>query len=521
MKEEGKRQRDEGRTIAELTEQRVEQRGPIGQDDFVYVDISSVDREKKRIVGPKILPREKAPSRAKQILRAGDVLVSMTRPNLNAVAMVPLALDGAIGSTGFHVLRSRGAELGFLFYAVQSPDFVNAMCRKVQGALYPAVRPEDISSFILPPFSLEQQRRIVAKIEELFSELDEGVANLKKARAQLAVYRQALLKHAFEGHLTADWRAQHANQLESADQLLARIREEREARYQEDLRAWNNRKGKGDLIRDGEILTKPRKPKPPYRLDSDEEVKLAELPPGWKWMTFESLSSPAQRSIQSGPFGSSLKHSEFSEDGILVIGIDNVQKGYFSKGSQNRIPPKTYERLRKYSARPHDVLMTVMATVGRCCSVPADLETAIITKHVYRTSPNLKLVSPSFVVSALLGCPATVKAIEKDKVGQTRPGINGDILKWLPIPLPPLEEQEEIMRVVSASLEGVDALEADIDLNLQKAEALRQSILKKAFAGELVAQDPADEPASELLARIRAEREAVAAQPTKTKRRKS
>jgi len=114
-----------------------------------------------------------------------------------------------------------------------------------------------------------------------------------------------------------------------------------------------------------------------------------------------------------------------------------------------------------------------------------------------------------------------VKAIEKDKVGQTRPGINGDILKWLPIPLPPLEEQEEIMRVVSASLEGVDALEADIDLNLQKAEALRQSILKKAFAGELVAQDPADEPASELLARIRAEREAVAAQPTKTKRRKS
>lgn len=396
----------------------------------------------------------------------------------------------------------------YLYFAFRryERDILHGCCKG--GTTVQSIEAPRLMAFEIPVPPLAEQRRIVGKVEELFSELDEGVANLKQARAQLAVYRQALLKHAFEGHLTADWRTTHAPEPESADQLLARIHAEREERYQDDLRAWNNRKGKGDLIRDGEILTKPRKPKAPYRLDSDEEAKLTELPSSWKWMTFESLSSPAQRSIQSGPFGSSLKHSEFSEEGILVIGIDNVQKGYFSKGSQNRIPPKTYERLRKYSARPHDVLMTVMATVGRCCSVPADLETAIITKHVYRTSPNLRLVSPSFVVSALLGCPATVKAVEKDKVGQTRPGINGDILKWLPIPLPPLEEQEEIMRNVSASLEGVDALEADIDLNLQKAEALRQSILKKAFAGELVPQDPADEPAAALLARIRAEREA-------------
>ncbi len=150
----------------------------------------------------------------------------MTRPNLNAVAIVPLDLDGSIGSTGFHVLRGKDTDSRFLFYAVQTPDFVDAMCRKVQGALYPAVRPEDISSFCLPPFSLAQQRRIVAKIEELFSELDKGIENLKQARAQLAVYRQSLLKHAFEGKLTAGWRAAHKGKLESADQLLARIHAE-------------------------------------------------------------------------------------------------------------------------------------------------------------------------------------------------------------------------------------------------------------------------------------------------------
>jgi type I restriction enzyme S subunit len=87
--------------------------------------------------------------------------------------------------------------------------------------------------------------------------------------------------------------------------------------------------------------------------------------------------------------------------------------------------------------------------------------------------------------------------------------------------MPTRAEIPLIVKAIRSQFSAISALEADIDLNLQKAEALRQSILKKAFAGELVPQDPADEPASELLARIRAEREAVAAQPTKTKRRKS
>ncbi len=113
----------------------------------------------------------------------------MTRPNLNAVALVPPGLDGAIGSTGFHVLRARDAEPGFLFYAVQSNEFIDAMCLKVQGALYPAVRPRDISSFCIPPSSLAQQRRIVAEIEMQFTRLDAGVTALRRGQANLKRYR--------------------------------------------------------------------------------------------------------------------------------------------------------------------------------------------------------------------------------------------------------------------------------------------------------------------------------------------
>ena len=121
-------------TLDKLTVPKIEQTGPLAVDEFVYVDISSVDNKTKRIVDPKRLLVTEAPSRARQRLRAGDVLVSMTRPNLNAVAMVPPELNGAIGSTGFHVLRANDdVDPRWLFNAVQSRDFVQTMEDFVQG----------------------------------------------------------------------------------------------------------------------------------------------------------------------------------------------------------------------------------------------------------------------------------------------------------------------------------------------------------------------------------------------------
>ena len=167
--------------LGDLTQERVGQDGP-KTDEFVYVDISSVDNRLKRIVGSRVLRAEAAPSRAKQNIRAGDVLVSMTRPNLNAVALVPDEIDGAVASTGFHVLRARGVEPRWLYYAVQSPEFVGAMARLVQGALYPAVRPKDVRAHIVQVPEREQQRKSVREIETQFSRLDAAVAALKRAR---------------------------------------------------------------------------------------------------------------------------------------------------------------------------------------------------------------------------------------------------------------------------------------------------------------------------------------------------
>ena len=176
-------------SFADVTAAKVEQGGPVGKGQFIYVDISSVDNKLKRITEPKSLEVSAAPSRAKQKLQAGDVLVSMTRPNLNAVAIVPPELNGAVGSTGFHVLRANeGTEPRWLYYAVQSHTFITAMTELVQGALYPAVRPKDIRAFEIPHPPLDQQKRIVAEIEKQFSRLDEAVANLKRVKANLKRY---------------------------------------------------------------------------------------------------------------------------------------------------------------------------------------------------------------------------------------------------------------------------------------------------------------------------------------------
>lgn len=189
-------------SLVDVTEPRVDQTGPKGAE-FTYVDIGSIDRDTKRITDPKVLATAKAPSRAKQVLKSGDVLVSMTRPNLNAVALVPPDLDGAVGSTGFHVLRARGTEPKYLYYAVQARSFVEAMSLKVQGALYPAVRPRDIAAFEIPAISRAAQRHVVEDVETQLTRLESGADALRRVQANLRRYCAAVLKAACEGRLVA------------------------------------------------------------------------------------------------------------------------------------------------------------------------------------------------------------------------------------------------------------------------------------------------------------------------------
>lgn len=192
--------------IADLTVE-CPQEVPASDETFIYIDIGSIDRETKKIRSPQTLRGTDAPSRARNRVRTGDVLVSMTRPGLNAVALVSPEYDGQVASTGFDVLRAPALDPRWLFYVVRSPAFIERMAALVQGALYPAVRPRDVRSFVASVAPFAQQRRIADKLDGMFEQLDSCRARLGRIPGILQRFRQMVLMAATSGALTKAWAA--------------------------------------------------------------------------------------------------------------------------------------------------------------------------------------------------------------------------------------------------------------------------------------------------------------------------
>ncbi len=193
-------------TLAQVT-QKISMRQPRPEEDFVYIDISSINRDFKKIENPQSLTGDNAPSRARQVVAQGDTLVSMTRPNLNAVALVPAWLDGQIASTGFNILRAQtGIDHRWLFYITRTTQFVSSMSEIVQGALYPAIRPKDIGNYVIPLAPLNEQKRIADKLDVLLGRVDASKERLERVPALLKRIRQSLLAMATSGTLTEAWR---------------------------------------------------------------------------------------------------------------------------------------------------------------------------------------------------------------------------------------------------------------------------------------------------------------------------
>lgn len=437
--------------FGEVTASKVDQTKLSGDGEFVYVDISSIDNQSKRIADPKSLPFASAPSRARQLLRKGDVLVSMTRPNLNAVAIVPPELDGAIGSTGFHVLRaSDGVEPHWIYYAVQSSGFVKAMCDLVQGALYPAVRPKDIREYAIEVPPLSEQRRIVAEIEQQFSRLDEAVANLQRVKANLKRYKASVLKAAVEGRLVeteASIAQREGRSYETGEQLLQRILEDRRTKWV----------GRG----------KYKEPELP-RIDH-----TFELPKGWAWATLGHLSL----SVKDGPHYS----PKYVDDGIPFISGGNVRPEGIDFSSTKYISKELHQELSK-RCKPEigDLLYTKGGTTG-IARINTDPREFNVWVHV----AVLKLAEPlqSFYVQHALNSQHCYRQAQEYTHGVGNQDLGLTRMVWITVPLPPLAEQARIVAEVDRHLSIIREVEVEVDVNLQRSQALRQATLTNAFSG--------------------------------------
>ena len=394
---------------------------------------------------------------------------------------------------------SEGIKPKFLLYLFRSIEPI--LSGEGEGSTFKAITKKFIADlkFNLPP--LVEQHRIVAKIEELFSELDKGVENLEKAREQLKVYRQVALKHAFEGKLTAQWRTRNVDQLQSPETLVSRIRQEREARQRQQLTGWKAAAGQWEAT--GREGKKPRKPKhlKSFVNLADEEIgSLARLPNSWLWLLAESVGI-IQLGRQRSPRNRSkdyptkyIRAANITEKGLDLDDVLDMEFGP--------------HELSAYRLEKGDLVLSEgsgsASQVGKPAIWEEQIPNCCFQNTVIRHQPYCRDHSPYFLWLYRFYYISGTFARVAGGVGIHH--LSAYKFARLPLPLCPVLEQKEIVRQLEERFTAIQENEKEIDSAIEKAELLRQSILKKAFSGQLVAQDPNDEPASALLDRIKAQK---------------
>ncbi len=639
-----------------------------------------------------------------------DVIFAKITPCMEngKIAVVPkLQHMIAFGSTEFHVLRPVGSALPlWLFFFVSSHHYRADAEHNMTGAVGQRRVPIDfIARTRLPLPPLNEQKRLVAEIEELFSELDAGVENLKQARAQLGVYRQALLKKAFEGKLTEQWRAQqhpsvfsvyylddpdqestllkvaespaaygrgaytalnnlphlktfrkqlrkkmtpaearlwthlkgkqldgrkfrrqhsvanyildfycpeerlaieldgevhnnvvaseydherdlflqhtgikvlrfenrivfenstwllsqikshfhtppdsppfqggvaagrggsgrggsgpsqggvaepHATYtptaLPTADQLLERIRMERQAHYEQQLTEWRTATADWEKPgKQGKKPPKPRQPKPVAPLSPEQRVGFPSLPEGWLVVRYGDLCSVVRNGLSTKPQG---------DEGHKIARISAVRPMSFDYADYRYLKCSDDEATN-YMLQEGDLIFTRYNGARRfvgVCAMFRGRQSRLFPDKLIQTRVDLQSIEPAFLEGALNSGESRSYIEGKIRTTAGQSGVSGGDIKTIPVPLCSLPEQLEIVRILDEQFAVIEQNEREIDAALARSEALRQAILKKAFSGQLVPQDPNDEPASALLDRIRAERAAGKTKQPPRKRGKS
>ena len=362
----------------------------------------------------------------------------------------------------------KGLNVEFLYYGFRrfERDILHTCCKG--GTTVQSIEAPRLTTFEFPVPPAAEQQRIVTKIEELFSELDKGIENLKLARAQLAAYRLSLLKHAFEGKLTADWRAAQADPLETAEQLKS-----------------------SNFV----------------AMRTKDATSLPTLPSSWAYTYLANLGD-----LNRGKS----KHRPRNDPFLFGGPYPFIQTGEVkAAGKVIRTFENTYSEagLRQSTLWPKGTLcITIAANIAQTAFLGFD---ACFPDSVVGFKAYEGIVEPEFIDFFIRGVRTRIEAYAP---ATAQKNINLTTLENLVVPLAPLAEQKKLIENLSEQLSMLDQTEAEIDTNLQKSEALRQSILKQAFSGQLVPQHPNDEPAAELLARIRAHRAVVEPRPIRRKR---
>ena len=419
-------------TLGKATQPMQRRVNPQDYPEMPYIGMENVEAHTMQLLGT--VPARQMKSLADSFM-AGDVLYGRLRPYLNKVLCPDF---NGLCSTEFIVFRQVPHIYSkYLQYFLNSWEFVT-FSNSLNAGDRPRVKFEQFADYPFPLPPLPEQERIVAKIEALFSQLDAGVAALRRIQAALKRYKASVLKAACEGRLVAQDPAD-----EPAEALLRRL-------------------GKAPLV------------------DDD----LPALPEGWCWVRWDTILANEDGSFRRGPFGSTLKKSIFVSSGYKVyeqycpINDDCSFGRYY-------ITPELFEKLRSFEVRPGDYLISCSGSLGKITRVPEDSEKGIINQALLRVRISDRIIDHKFFIYYFRSSFFQDKLFDSS-TGTAIPNVKGvKELKALPIPLAPIPEQIRIVTELDRRLSVAAEVEAVVAALLARSARLRQAILKQAFSGQL------------------------------------
>lgn len=442
--------------------------GQINFNDYRFIEQKAFETENKRTQ-----------------VHPGDVLLTIVGA-IGRTATVPDNIDLFTLQRSVAVLSPVGMIPDFLMYQLQSPQVQKELLKEAKGTAQKGIYLKTLGGIpvLLPP--LNEQRRIVAKIEALKARSQRVKEALEDIPQLLDQFRQSVLAAAFRGDLTADWREQNPD-VETASVLLERIRAERRRRWEE--AELEKMKASGKLPKDDKWKEKYKDTK---TVDTDN---LPEIPDGWIWVTADDLCYQITDGEHNQP--------PYQEEGFPMLTAKHVQDGFVDMADAKFISKEDFEKsLLRCAPENGDLLIvSVGATTGRAAIV-FDCPPFALVRSVLLLKP---LSNVRFIQNWIRSrwCQSWIGRAS-GATAQAHLYINDT--KRMPVPLPPGKEQQEIIKRVESLFKVAQNIQNEYQEIKANLNQLDQSTLAKAFRGELVPQDPDDEPASVLLEHIRAER---------------
>jgi len=434
-------------------------------------------------------------------LKKGDVLFNNTNSAelIGKTAAIERDEDWAFSN---HMTRLRpGVGVSSKFMAFQlhflwmAGYFLHRCTHHVnQASISSGVLAETVPLVVAPT---REQGRIVAEIEKQFTRLDAALAALKRAQANLKRYRAAVLKAACEGRLVpteGELARKEGRSYETGEQLLARILKERRAKWEADHLAKMIAAGKPP--KNDDWKKRYKEPIPPHTINQPP------LPGGWTWANVDELKL-------FSIYGPRFSSDDYSASGTVVLRTTDIsESGKVDLSSAPRLKLTTND-LAKYRLTAGDLVFTrTGATIGKTAIFDDDVQ-AIPGAYLIHVRLATKATTAWYIYRFFQSVSGQSRLLA-GRLGIGQPNLNAPTIEAIPIPLPPVFEQQRILAAIDAHLTIVEKEMGQVSELCRKADRLRQSILKHAFEGKLVPQDPSDEPASVLLECIRAERNKLA-----------